>query len=151
MRNYDDFELMLTKIKKLQASNEMIMDLKGEAMKDRHWKRMLQMLSIPCPFNELTLFDLWDVDLQKNKKAVYDILTQAIGENALERFLTTIKEQWAVHELDLVKYQQKCRLIREWDELFALIDEHISNLASMKMSPYYKNFQDEISKWDERL
>jgi len=53
---------------------------------------------------ELTLFDLWDCDLAKNKKVVNDILSQALGENALERFITNIKEFWSTHELELVKY-----------------------------------------------
>ena len=87
-------------------------------MKDRHWKWLLKDLKINKNFQELTLFDLWDCDLTKNKKQVNDILSQAIGENALERFITNIKELWSTHELELVKYQNKCRLIKDWDELF---------------------------------
>ena len=62
-----------------------------------------------------------------------------------------IKETWAKYELELVKYQTKCKLIRGWDELFTQIDENINNLASMKMSPYYKVFEEEIVPWDEKL
>jgi dynein heavy chain 1 len=69
----------------------------------------------------------------------------------LEEFLRTIKECWSKYELELIKYQNKCRLIRGWDDLFAQIDEHINTLGSMKMSPYYKIFEEEIVPWDEKL
>jgi hypothetical protein len=31
-------------------------------------------------------------------------MASAIGENAIERFLTDVKDHWSTHELDLVKY-----------------------------------------------
>lgn len=36
----------------------------------------------------------------------------------LEEFLRNIKETWEQYELELVKYQNKCKLIKGWDELF---------------------------------
>ena len=80
-----------------------------------------------------------------------EVMSQARGEMILEEFLRTIKEYWTAFELDLVMYQSKCKLIRGWDDLFAKIDEHINNLASMKISPYYKVFEEEIAPWDEKL
>ena len=35
-------------------------------------------------------------------------------------------------------YQNKCQIIKKWDELFDKIKEHIQSLSSMRMSPYYK-------------
>jgi dynein heavy chain 1 len=32
-----------------------------------------------------------------------------------------------------------------------LNDEHLNNIVSMKMSPYYKVFEDEIVPWTDRL
>lgn len=87
----------------------------------------------------------------KHSKTVTDILSQARGEAILENFLIGIKEIWSKYEVELIKYQQKCKLIKGWDDLFAQIDEHINNMASMKMSPYYKVFEDEIVPWDEKL
>jgi dynein heavy chain 1 len=76
---------------------------------------------------------------------------EARGELILEEFLRGIKETWAKCDLELIRYQNKCRLIRGWDDLFAQIDEHINNVSSMKMSPYYKVFEEEIVPWDEKL
>lgn len=49
-----------------------------------------------------------------------------------------IREVWNTYELDLVSYQNKCRLIRGWDDLFNKVKEHINSVSAMKLSPYYK-------------
>lgn len=49
-----------------------------------------------------------------------------------------IREVWNTYELDLVNYQNKCRLIRGWDDLFNKVKEHINSVSAMKLSPYYK-------------
>jgi dynein heavy chain 1, cytosolic len=79
------------------------------------------------------------------------VLTQARGEAILENFINQIKETWAAQEVELVKYQTKCKLIKGWDELFELVDDHTNNIASMKMSPYFKVFEKDIEPWSKTL
>ena len=49
-----------------------------------------------------------------------------------------MSEIWRGYELDLISYQNRCRLIRGWDELFTKVKEHINSVMAMKLSPYYK-------------
>ena len=49
-----------------------------------------------------------------------------------------VKETWNTYELDLMNYQNKCRIIRGWDDLFNKLEENINQVAAMKLSPYYK-------------
>lgn len=102
-------------------------------------------------FSELTLGTLWAADPQKHKAAIEAILTDARGEQVLEDMMQKVKNNWQKYDLDMVRYQNKCKLIRGWDEMFALIDEDLGNLHSMKMSPYYKSFEEEVKPWDEKL
>ena len=53
-------------------------------------------------------------------------------------FVRQVSEVWKTYELDLISYQNKCRLIRGWDDLFNKVKEHINSVAAMKLSPYYK-------------
>ena len=55
------------------------------------------------------------------------------------------------YELDLINYQNKCRLIRGWDDLFNKVKEHINSVAAMKLSPYFKVFEDNAMAWEDRL
>lgn len=118
--------------------NMLVIELKSEALKDRHWKQLMKRLHVNWVVSELTLGQIWDVDLQKNEAIVKDVLLVAQGEMALEEFLKQIREVWNTYELDLVNYQNKCRLIRGWDDLFNKVKEHINSVSAMKLSPYYK-------------
>ena len=74
---------------------------------------------------------------------------------ALEEYIRQVKETWTSYTLDLVNYQNKCRLIRYvhtaviseallmafgrgWDDLFNKCSENLNSLTQMKLSPYYK-------------
>ena len=50
-----------------------------------------------------------------------------------------------------MNYQNKCRLVKGWDELFAKCGENLNSLAAMKFSPYYKVFEEDASHWEDRL
>ena len=69
----------------------------------------------------------------------------------MEEFLKQIREQWTAYQLEMVNYQNKTRLIKGWDDLFSKVKEHINSLNAMKMSPYYKVFEEEAGAWDDKL
>ena len=89
--------------------------------------------------------------LQKHESKVNDIILVAQGEMALEEFLKQVKETWNTYELDLIDYQNKCRIIRGWDVLFDKLKENINQVAAMKLSPYYKVFEEEALTWEDKL
>ena len=152
LRNYEAFDSMKGKLSKLSKSNKMISELKSEALKERHWKLLNQRLKLKKGgINDMTLGNIWDADPLKHEKYINEVLGQAAGELALEEFLKGVREYWLNYLLDLVNYQNKCRLIRGWDDLFGKLDEHINSLNSMKMSPHYKVFEEEVQPWDEKL
>lgn len=70
---------------------------------------------------------------------------------ALEEFLKQVREAWSNYELELVNYQNKTKLIRGWDDLFNKLKEHINSVNAMKLSPYYKEFEEEALSWDDKL
>ena len=116
----------------------MIVELKSDALKERHWKNICKELRVRWILSDLTLGQVWDVDLLKNEPVIRDVLSVAQGEMALEEFLKQVKETWQFYELDLVNYQNKCKLIKGWDDLFNKLKENITQVAAMKLSPYYR-------------
>ena len=94
---------------------------------------------------------LWKADLNRNETTFRDIMSIATGEAVLERMLQVIKDRWIPKDFELVRYQGKCNLIRGWDEMFEELDEDLNNLSSMKLSQYYKTFEEEIAQWDDKL
>ncbi|XP_029806677.1 cytoplasmic dynein 1 heavy chain 1 [Suricata suricatta] len=151
LRQYASYEFVQRLLKGYLKVNMLVIELKSEALKDRHWKQLMKRLHVNWVVSELTLGQIWDVDLQKNEAIVKDVLLVAQGEMALEEFLKQIREVWNTYELDLVNYQNKCRLIRGWDDLFNKVKEHINSVSAMKLSPYYKVFEEDALSWEDKL
>ncbi len=70
--------------------NVLVTELKSEALKDRHWKQLMKKLRVSWQLHDLTLGQVWVVDLQRNEMIVRDIILVAQGEMALEEFLKMV-------------------------------------------------------------
>jgi dynein heavy chain 1 len=154
IRQYDAYTSVYDTIKQYLSGHGTLSDMKTEALKDRHWKTVLQKLNIRVPYIEITLGMLWDNGLLDRKKDMAEILSVAQGEMAIEVFLIEVRERWTKQELDLVLYQNRVRLIRGWDDLFTGLDDHTGGLVLMRSSPYYRavrEFQEEGNLWEDRL
>ncbi|KAM9964742.1 hypothetical protein ACTFIW_004524 [Dictyostelium discoideum] len=151
IRQYSAFDHAQNLIKIYLKGNAIITDLHSEAIKDRHWKILKKRLNTNWIITELTLGSIWDSDLARNENIYREVITAAQGEIALEEFLKGVREFWTTLELDLVNYQRKCKLVRGWDDLFNKLAEHLNSISAMKMSPYYKVFEEEANHWDDRL
>ncbi|KAF8060992.1 dynein heavy chain protein 1 [Lyophyllum atratum] len=153
MRQYAAFEYVQDVLKGLLKSNTIVSELKSEALKDRHWKQLFKVLRLPSQIAMplMTLGHVYDMDLKKNEILIKEVIIQAQGEMALEEYIKQVKETWTNYTLELVNYQNKCRLIRGWDDLFNKCSENLNSLTAMKLSPYYKVFEEEAGSWEEKL
>ena len=153
MRQYAAFEHVQDMLRTLLKCNILISDLKSEAMRERHWRSLYKQLKVQAHYtpSTMTLGTVWDLDLKKHDSTVKAVLATAQGELALEEYLKQVRETWTNFTLDLVNYQNKCRLIRGWDNLFQLAGDNLNALRAMSMSPHYKVFEEEASLWEDRL
>ncbi|XP_028159304.1 dynein heavy chain, cytoplasmic isoform X2 [Ostrinia furnacalis] len=151
LRMYDSYEYVRKLLQSYTKVNMLIVELKSDALKERHWRQLCRALKVDWSLSELTLGQVWDADLLHNEHTVKDVVSVAQGEMALEEFLKQVRESWQSYELDLINYQNKCKIIRGWDDLFNKVKEHINSVAAMKLSPYYKVFEEEALTWEEKL
>lgn len=119
MRTYQVYEAYMTQLKNYKKVNDTLADLRDDSVKAKHWKDLLSKLKIRAKQQDLILADLWEADILGKIKLVSDILTQARGEAILENFINGIKEHWSQQEVELVKSNFKCKLIKGWDDIFA--------------------------------
>lgn len=153
MRQYAAFEFVQETLRQHLKSNPILSDLKSDALRERHWRNLFKKLRISTPYiaSQMKVGTVWDLDLKRNESTIKEVIIQAQGEMALEEYLKQVKETWTNYTLDLVNYQNKTRLIRGWDDLFSKCSENLNSLTAMKMSPYYKVFEEEASSWEEKL
>ncbi|OCF56381.1 dynein heavy chain 1, cytosolic [Kwoniella mangroviensis CBS 10435] len=152
MRQYAAFEYVQETIRGLLNSNILIGELKSEALRERHWSKLYKALRMPSTqATTMSLGQVYDLDLKRNEALIKEVVVQAQGEMALEEFLKQVRETWTSYSLDLINYQNKCRLIRGWDDLFNKCGEHLNSLTAMRMSPYYRVFEEDAASWEEKL
>ncbi|CEH14594.1 dynein heavy chain cytosolic [Ceraceosorus bombacis] len=153
MRQYAAFEYVQNILRDLLKSNALISELKSEAMRERHWRALFKQLQVSTPYSptSMTLGIVWDLGLKRHEQAIKAVIMQAQGEMALEEFLKEVRERWTSYDLDLVNYQNRCRLVRGWDQLFQSAGDHLSALKSMANSPHHKVFEEEAALWESRL
>jgi dynein heavy chain 1 len=153
MRQYAAFEHIQNVVRQFVRVNPLLSELKTDAVKERHWYKIFKALKPGqrVSLTYLSLGEVWDLNLTASEPVIRDIIVQAQGEMALEEFLKQVRETWNNYALDLVSYQSKCRLIRGWDDLFAKCSENLNSLQAMRHSPYYKEFEEEASTWEDKL
>ncbi|KAB8270794.1 dynein heavy chain, N-terminal region 1-domain-containing protein [Aspergillus minisclerotigenes] len=153
MRQYAAFEHIQNVLRQLLKVNPLLSDMKSEAVRERHWHKIYKSLKPGQRFSlvSLTLGDVWDLQLTASESVIRNIIAQAQGEMALEEFLKSVRETWQNYSLDLVNYQNKCRLIRGFDDLFAKCSENLNSLQAMRHSPYFKEFEEEATSWEDKL
>ena len=83
LRQYASYEYVMKLIQSYQKVNMLIVELKSDALKDRHWKTLCKQLGASWVLSELTVGQVWDVDLQRHEGIVKDIILVAQGEMAL--------------------------------------------------------------------
>lgn len=153
MRQYAAFEHIQSVLRQLLKVNPLLTEMRSDAVRDRHWTRIFKALQPSKRYSAISMMlgDVWDLQLGPSESVIRDVIAQAQGEMALEEFVRSVKEHWQTYTLDLVNYQSKCRLIRGWDDLFAKCSDHLNSLQAMRHSPYYKEFEEEASTWEDRL
>ncbi|KAI7617815.1 Dynein heavy chain, partial [Hortaea werneckii] len=153
MRQYAAFEHVQSVLRQLIKVNGLLSDMRSDAVRERHWNKIFKSLQPSKRYSaiSMTLGDVYDLQLGPSETIIRDVIAQAQGEMALEEFVRSVREHWQNYTLDLVNYQNKCRLIRGWDDLFAKCSDHLNSLQAMRHSPYYKEFEEEASAWEDRL
>ena len=139
LRQYASYEFVRKMLQGYAKANMLVVELKSDALKERHWKQLCRQLRVNWVLSDLGLGQVWDVDLLKNEPLIRDVILVAQGEMALEEFLKQVKETWQTYQLDMIDYQNKCKLIRGWDDLFNKVKENINQVAAMKLSPYFRS------------
>ncbi|GIQ79820.1 dynein heavy chain [Kipferlia bialata] len=159
IRSYACFGAALDVLDGLISLSPTIDQLASEALKPRHWRSLSHQLKTPLePQGRLSLEQVWTA-LGKRRGSEQEIASQAVltvatGELGLERYLDQIEDQWSQYTLELVKAAStrgRCLLITGWKDLQALLDEHLLSINSMVNSPYYGQFAERASQWNEWL
>mgnify|MGYP001611668798 CR=1 FL=1 len=154
MRSFVVYQAVLTQVRKCVTVSPLLGELRSDAMNhERHWTALRLSLKKGPTFtlNEVKIAEVLAADLSANDKVIRDVIRHAQGEMALETFLSSIRKCWEEYCLDVVLFQGKVSLVRGWEAMDEKLAEHLSALQSMKLSPYFKEFELSVKDWTEKL
>jgi dynein heavy chain 1 len=154
IKQYSGYAYLEKRIQELKKINGLLIDLKSDFLRERHWFHLIGVLDLKVKYQQLgrvTLGQFWDSMLFQKESQVKEILNAARGEIILEDFLVSIRETWNNYNLSFVTFQGKCHLIRGWEELISTCKDHLASLASMSSSVYYGIFEEEASQLEKKL
>lgn len=152
VRLYSAFALLEKQINNLLLTIPMIFELKSEAMKERHWKRIFQLVCFKIvPLDKLSVGDVLSLNFQAHETTVRGVIDQANGEKLVEDGIEEINEEWALIVFETFQFDKTCRLIRNWKSLFDQCLTSLATLASIKNSIHSKPFETIIENLESKI
>ena len=110
--------------------NVLVTELKSDALKERHWKQLMKQLRVNWILSDITLGQVWDIDLQKNEPIVRDVILVAQGEY-LENERSLFPRFYFVGDEDLLEIignsKNIPRLQKHFKKLFAGVSTVLLN------------------------
>ena len=144
-------------LEKLRDIAPLLKYVRGEVLTPDHWQQLFKLLGMPKILpSELTLgsWILVGEALITNAAAIKELNNRALGEVTIREALQDLKN-WGAETvfilIEHIEFGRSTPLIKEWKELMTAVGDNQSLLQSLKDSPYYKMFMDEINTWDTRL
>ena len=146
----DDLKNRVESIKKLMP---LIMDLRNEAMRDRHWKQLMEEVGKTFdPYADtFTLEVVLDLGLEHHQESVSSLSTAAGKELAIEEALVKIEALWGELGLDLTDYKGEYLKLRSVDDVYAALEDNAVALSTMKASRFAAAFLGALDKWEKSL
>ncbi len=133
--------------------------VRGEALSTEHWLDLFRMLKMPrgTSLERLTFGDLLKVrdEIIKQAETLKELNSRAQAEHSIREALRELELWGAAAQFVLTKFQdsksQEAPIIKDWKDLFSAVGDNQALLASLKDSPYYKNFEDKVNVWENKL
>lgn len=161
VRDWGVFNFLKNEIDKFIRTMPLIKELKGDAMRDRHWKELR--FEVKDDFDEtsedFTLEKVFSLNLLSHQAKIEDLCENARKQLNIEKQLNEIAQIWdddPKSNLDVVAKKSKADqeeffCIRSTDKIMEIIEEHSATLSTHKSSPYYKEFDTKIDYWEQMI
>lgn len=146
-------EDMRTAIDEFKPQVPIVMALRTEGMKDRHWEMLSQKVGFEVkPYEGFTYQKCMEMKLLDFQDAVVDIGEKAGKEYTIETSLAKMKKDWEPLQLGLKPFKNTGTFtVFGFDDAMMMLDEHIVLTQTMQFSPFKKVFEEEIEEWNTTL
>lgn len=151
------FKLVENKVQNSKEALPLVVSLKNDAMKARHWLKVMDITGVTfdVTLRSLTLSNIFAMELHKYGAVIEEIITEAVQEGKIESELEKMEAQWRKSSLQISKYkkdgQERGMILRAADDLRLELDDQMLNLQTISGSRFAGAFVDKVRKWERTL
>uniref|UniRef100_A0AAY5K1P1 AAA+ ATPase domain-containing protein n=1 Tax=Esox lucius TaxID=8010 RepID=A0AAY5K1P1_ESOLU len=145
------------RMKEFRESLPLLLDLKNEALRDRHWKELMERTNTSFDMNPdtFTLENMFAMELNKYGSVVSEIVTSAVKELSIEKAMKELVDTWENMKFSVQRYfkgtQERGSILGAVDEILQNLDDNAMNLQSMAGSRFVGPFLSTVQQWEKNL
>ncbi|KYQ51703.1 Dynein heavy chain 10, axonemal [Trachymyrmex zeteki] len=146
-----------TNMKNFKKSVPLFIELKNEAMRERHWQELMRKTGqyFDMDPNRFTLENMFAMELGKYQDIAQDIVMYAVKELAIERGMKELAEVWKSMEFNVVKHykgiEERGFILGPLDELNLVLEDNMLTVHSMAASQFIGPFLNVVQKWERTM
>ncbi|EDV22455.1 uncharacterized protein TRIADDRAFT_50643 [Trichoplax adhaerens] len=151
------YRILEEKMKEFKDSIPLFQDLKNEALRSRHWKKLMELTGKNFDMNPetFTLKNLFAMELHNYSDVIADITSSAMKELSIEKSVNDVIDTWSNTKFSVQKFmkgsQDRGYIIGSVDEILQMLDDNAMTLQSMSASRFIGPFRDSVQEWEKKL
>uniref|UniRef100_A0A8C9TU55 Dynein axonemal heavy chain 10 n=1 Tax=Scleropages formosus TaxID=113540 RepID=A0A8C9TU55_SCLFO len=145
------------RMKEFKDSLPLLLDLKNEALRDRHWRELMQRTGTSFEMNPdtFTLENMFAMELHKYGNVISDIVNSAVKELSIEKGVKEVVDTWENMKFSVQRYfkgtQERGLILGAVDDILQSLDDNAMNLQSMVGSRFVGPFLVSVQQWERNL
>lgn len=145
------------KMKQFKGVVPLMVALKNEAMRERHWKELMNKTGIEFDMSpeRFTLDNMFAMELHRYQTIAEEIINNAIKELQIEKGVKDIIDTWNLMTFTVVKHflgkEERGFVLGGTDEIMLVLEDNSMNLQSMAGSQFIGPFLMQVQKWEKTL
>jgi len=147
-------EKIKANIDEFKPKAPLLVALRKEGMMERHWTEISTKSGIEInPEMEGFNFQMClDRGLLQHVALAEEVGEKAFKEFNIEKQLDIMEEEWKDVNFELIQFKQTASfLVKGFDDVEQVLDEHLSLAGAMVINPFKKPFEERIDDWLEKL
>ncbi|KAI4469012.1 dynein heavy chain [Holotrichia oblita] len=157
VRSYPIGQVLDLKMKHFRNAVPLMVSLKNEALRDRHWKQLMDKTGqfFDMALDRFTLDNMFSMELHKYQDIAEEIINTAIKELSIEKGVQDIADTWTNLNFTVHKHmkgtEERGFILGVVDEILLILEDNSMNLQSMAGSQYVGPFLSVVQKWEKNL
>ncbi|TGZ71294.1 hypothetical protein CRM22_002727 [Opisthorchis felineus] len=157
MRALPAAKMLNTILRNFLESLLLIQNLKDDAMRDRHWKQLMEKTGISFDMDPqtFTLEGVFAMQLHQFADVISTVVNNAQREVVIEKNLEDIKNIWLEMRFSLSPYtkcnKEPCFILASVEEPSQIMEDHMMSLQSIGASRHATPFLAIVRQWERDL